>query len=308
MPTNLSGLQVAGVPTMGMGSLPFTTGSVFFVSSGSGSNGNTGAADSPFATLAYAYSKCTAAKGDQVVLMPNHAEVYTASETFNTAGVTVFGLGVGNNRPTFTLGTATSTRFLVSGNNNSFYNIVFKANFLAIVAAFRVTATNCVIQNCAFWDNSSVLNFLNIVNTTGADNSADGLTFINNEVINLGVTSNNTTILGVGSIDRLVFSNNYLKWAVQNDVAMGIILGTGKSATNLRCEYNLGYRPNTTTSGGSLINIDTASTGVVANNYVQTLTTSSDLLFNATAVFAAFNNYVSGVLGASGFLRPAADS
>ena len=44
--THLSGLEVAGVPTQGMGgALPLTTSNYFFVSSVSGSDGNTGAAN-----------------------------------------------------------------------------------------------------------------------------------------------------------------------------------------------------------------------------------------------------------------------
>jgi hypothetical protein len=54
-----------------------------------------------------------------------------------------------------------------------------------------------------FRDTSSVLNFLNIVKSTGAANTVDGLTFNDNKVINLGVTSNNTTILTANDIDRL---------------------------------------------------------------------------------------------------------
>jgi hypothetical protein len=52
-------------------------------------------------------------------------------------------------------------------------------------------------------DTSSVLNFLNIVKSTGAANTVDGLTFNDNVVVNLGVTSNNTTILTANDIDRL---------------------------------------------------------------------------------------------------------
>jgi hypothetical protein len=46
-------------------------------------------------------------------------------------------------------------------------------------------------------------------------------------VNNLGVTSNNTTILTANTIDRLTFKGNNLKWAVQNDVAIGIIVTAG---------------------------------------------------------------------------------
>jgi hypothetical protein len=146
------------------------------------------------------------------------------------------------------------------------------------------------------------------VKSTGAANTVDGLTFSNNYVKNLGVTSNNTTILTANDIDRLTIKGNYLKWAVQNDKAIAVIVTAGV-LTNLICTDNMGYRPNTTTAGGSLINVGgTTSTGIVARNYVQTLTTTVDLLFTTTVGLAAFENRVTGVVGASGFLIPAVDS
>lgn len=65
--THLSGLEVAGVPTMGIGGLPPWTGNWFFVSEATGSDGNTGAADQPFATLAHAQLAATANQDDVVV-------------------------------------------------------------------------------------------------------------------------------------------------------------------------------------------------------------------------------------------------
>ena len=136
----------------------------------------------------------------------------------------------------------------------------------------------------------------------------DGLTFTDNVVKNLGVTSNNTTILSANDIDRLTISRNYLRWAVQNDKAIAAIITAGV-VTNAILADNWCYRPNTTTAGGSLITVGgTTSTGIVARNYVQTLTTTSDLLFTTTVGLAAFDNRVTGAVGASGFLIPAADS
>lgn len=66
--TNLTSLAVAGVPTIGTaGLLPFT-GNYFFVNETTGSDGNTGQADNPFATLTQALAKCTAGNNDVVFL------------------------------------------------------------------------------------------------------------------------------------------------------------------------------------------------------------------------------------------------
>ena len=276
-----------------------------------GSDGNKGTFDSPFSTLNYAITQCVANRGDIIFIKPGHAETVSSATAlnFNVAGVAIVGLGLGSNRPKFTIDTANTATIPVSADNISVQNCQFVANFLSIAACFTLsTAKEFTVQNCYFYDTSSILNFLNIVKATGAANTVDGLTFTDNVVKNLGVTSNNTTILSANDIDRLTISRNYLRWAVQNDKAIAAIITAGV-VTNAILADNWCYRPNTTTAGGSLITVGgTTSTGIVARNYVQTLTTTSDLLFTTTVGLAAFDNRVTGAVGASGFLIPAADS
>lgn len=274
-------------------------------------NGGDGSSPSnAVGTLAAATAKASA--GDKIVLMDGHAENISAATTLTTvAGLRIIGLGDprSSRRPTITFDTANTAALTISKDDISFENVIFVANFLAIAAPFVLTtAKNFRVTNCEFRDTSSVLNFLNIVKSTGAANTVDGLTFNYNRVINLGVTSNNTTILSANTIDRLTMIGNNLNWAVQNDKAIGVIMTAG-ILTNLDCGYNKGYRPNTTTAGGSLITVTgTTSTGWVYNNYVQTLTTTSDLLFTTTVGLSAFENRVSGAVGATGFVIPAVDS
>jgi len=96
--------QMGGVPVGG----EFTTGSVFFVDSNTGSNSNDGKSpDTAFATLDYAIGQCTASKGDIIYLMPGHAETTTAIAV-DVAGVSIKGLGRGSARPTITATTGAS--------------------------------------------------------------------------------------------------------------------------------------------------------------------------------------------------------
>jgi hypothetical protein len=308
------GVLVRGVPIV-----QTHPGRVFWLSNATtglanqrgGSDGNKGNFNDPYSTLNYAVTQCVANRGDVILAKPGHAETISSATAaaMSIAGVAVVGLGVGSNRPKFTLDTANTATIAVSADNVSFQNCQFVANFLSIAACFTLsTAKNFTVENCSFTDTSSVLNFLNIVKSTGAANTVDGLTFNDNTVINLGVTSNNTTILTANDIDRLTMQRNYMKWAVQNDKAIGIIVTAGV-LTNLICTDNMGYRPNTTTAGGSLITVGgTTSTGIVARNLVQTLTTTTDLLFTTSVGLAAFENRVTGVVGATGFVIPAVDS
>lgn len=276
-----------------------------------GSDNSRGTFNEPFATLNYAISQCGSNAGDVIMVKPGHAEnIATATATnANVAGVAVIGLGIGTNRPTFIFTTANTATIPVSVANFSFSNCIFAANFLSIAACFTLsTAAEFTVERCLVRDTTSILNFLNIVKSTGAANTIDGLVFSDNVVKNLGVTTNNTTILTANDVDRLTMERNYLKWAVQNDVAIGVIVTTGV-LTNLLARDNVGYRPNTTTAGGSFINVGgTTSTGAVIRNYIQTLTTATDLLFTTTVGLAAFENRVTGVVGATGFVIPAVDS
>jgi hypothetical protein len=311
---------VGGVMLRGLPIVQTHPGKVFWVSNNTtgllagqrgGSDGNRGDFNSPFATLAYAMTQCVANRGDIIFVKPGHAESVTSATALplQRRGRRHRRPRRRLGRPTFTVSTANTATIAVSADNVSVQNCIFVANFLSIAACFTLsTAKEFTVEAATSTTPALVLNFLNIVKSTGAANTVDGLTFNDNVVKNLGVTSNNTTILTANDIDRLTMKRNNLNWAVQNDKAIGVIVTAG-ILTNLDCGYNRGYRPNTTTAGGSLINVGgTTSTGWVYNNYVQTLTTTTDLLFTTSVGLAAFENRVTGRVGATGFVIPAADS
>lgn len=71
--THLSGLEVAGIPTFGIGGAPMFTGNWYFVDAINGNDGNTGAADSPLATIYVAFSKMVSGNNDVCVIVGNGA-------------------------------------------------------------------------------------------------------------------------------------------------------------------------------------------------------------------------------------------
>lgn len=294
-------------------------GKVFWVYNGTalqggqrnGSDANRGTFNSPFATVAYAISQCTAGRGDIVMVKAGHAETISDATTFaaNISGVAIVGLGAGDLRPTFTFSTANTATIPVSAANVAVVNCKFVANFLSIAAPFTLsTAKNFTLQACDFFDGSGVLNFLNIVKSTGAANTIDGLTVVDTSWNGLGTTSVNSFILTANDIANCVLRRNRVKLARTVDAAI-LMTVTAGVLTNLECGDNFAYSGQTTTANGSLINVGgTTSTGWVYRNSVQTLTTTSDKLFTTTVGLSAFENRVTGVVGASGFLIPAADS
>lgn len=76
--THLSGLEVAGVPIITSGGLPFFTGNYWFVNPAAGSDGNTGSADSPFQTIYQAYNSAASGNNDVIVIVGNGATSGTA--------------------------------------------------------------------------------------------------------------------------------------------------------------------------------------------------------------------------------------
>lgn len=289
-----------------------TTGNIYFVNSATGADSAGGGQnpDAPFATVAYALTQVSANNGDRIYVMPGHAEAIADATSFAAAiaGVQVIGLGVGSSRPTITLGTANTATVAVSAANVSFENMVFVANFLSIAACFTLAAAkNFALRNCLFSETSNVLNFLNIVKSTGLANTVDGLTVADCKWNGLGTTSVNALILSANDIDSLTVLRNVVKLARTADAAM-IVISAGV-LTNADVGDNKLYTAQTATSNGSLINVGgTTSTGFVYSNRVQTLTTSSDKLFTTTVGLGAFENRVSGAVGATGFVIPAADT
>ena len=297
-----------GAPVLG---IPRGRGKDYYVSSLVGAAGSSGLG--PYAavtTIKLALAKCTANNGDRIIVLPGHSEALanTTDLDLNKAGVEIIGLGVGEKQPKITIGTANTATITVSADDVTVRNIHVVANFLSIAAAFTsAAAKNFSMEWCRFTDTSSVLNFLNIFKGTGGANTNDGLEMSDCLWDGKGTTSVNAAILVANTVDRLVAVRN--KWKSETTVDQAWIVVTTGILTNADIGDNKGYRQNTATSNSSLINVaGTTSTGWVYRNYIQSLTTTTDKLFTTTVGLAAFENRVSGAVGATGFVIPAVDS
>src|SRR5574341_1596957 len=92
------GVSLRGVPLSQV-----QKGTVYWVYNGTvlptnhknGSDGNNGTFSAPFATLDYAIGRCTANRGDIIVVKEGHAENVTTANgiDLDVAGITVIGLG-----------------------------------------------------------------------------------------------------------------------------------------------------------------------------------------------------------------------
>lgn len=312
MATNFpNGVSSQGVPVIP--SIPLSTGTYFFVSSLVGSDSATGRdKQHPLATVQAAVNKCSAGKGDVILVMPGHAETISAATTLQVtiSGVQIVGIGTGLLRPTFTFAVANTATITISAPNVSWTNCHFIANFLNVASAFTLgtTAKDFAINNCSFIDNSASLNFLCIVTTSATANSADGLAFTNNYVFGLAATDG-AVISILCATARVQISDNVVdKAGVTSDAGHLVTLSTFATLgirvlRNIVSMISLASQATGSLGTGS----STASSGMVADNYVAQIDTSTALLWTAGSKISFIQNFVSGAADKSGTIFPAAD-
>lgn len=308
-----------GVTIRNLPILQTNPGQVFFVNNSGvlpdncygASDYNKGTYTAPMSTIAGALAQCVADRGDIIFLMPGHAETVSAASglTISKAGVTIVGLGFGTKRAKITLGTANTATIAVTADNVAIKNVLLVPNFLDIATCFALTtAANFTLDTCEFSYGTS-LDFVSCVSTNTTSNNADGLTIMGCIWRDVA-TSNTSMVLMNGTNDRVTFDSNYVNLGVNNNKACLVNIANGKIITNLYMVNNRVYRLNTDTATGGILLHTNGSTnsGIVAGNFAQHADTAAELLITASSGLGVFNNYASGVAGASGYLLPAADS
>ena len=124
------------------------------------------------ATLDACIGYTTASRGDNIFIAPGHTESLTAAAAIamDVAGVKVFGLGTGNNRPVFTFAsTDNSATWTISGDNCALKNVVLVCNDDGLTNALVVTGNNCDID-IEFQDTSAAIEAATAVRLDTADN------------------------------------------------------------------------------------------------------------------------------------------
>jgi hypothetical protein len=139
-----------------------TTGSIFFVHSGTGTNaaGYGNNPDSPVASIDYAVGLCTADKGDVIYVMPGHTETVSAAGglDLDVAGITIRGIGNGTLQPKVLSDTATTADIDVDAANITVENIHFVSGFADIAVGIDVNATDFTVRKCRFSQSAVDLN------------------------------------------------------------------------------------------------------------------------------------------------------
>ena len=314
------GITIQGMPI----TMAFATGQrslgntaltgVWWVDSANGLDGNNqGTYVLPLKTLGRALALATA--NDIIMLKPGHAETISsataASGAWNVAGVSIVGLGVGGQRPSFTLDTATTSTINVSAANMSVTNCQFIANFAAIVALFTITtAIGFSFYNNVVADTASNKNFLAIFVTDATANHADKLLVDSNKFYLLA-TSGVVQLYQPGAgADQVVINNNF--WSTPTTNAAAAIALSTFAHTNFLVTNNIFNMTNIAATATAIIITGTgASTGFVYNNLAFSVANAggtTNLLFTTGTGLRFHGNYTSDTADTSMYLLPVADS
>ena len=166
----------------------------------------------PFATLDYAIGQCTANRGDVIVVMENHAETLTAASAvnFDLAGITVIGLGNGDDRPTFTFTTAAAANVLVGAANIELTNLVFLSNLASQTTMITING------------------------------SGDGANIHHNE-FREGTATHQASIIMTGVADDVRIEDNYFYEPTAGNGDYAIQIAAGGAPARLKINRNFIY-------------------------------------------------------------------
>ena len=309
------GLLVRGLPVTQV-----HPGRIFWVNNSSvlpdggigGSNGNDGTYLRPFSTIDYAVSRCTASRGDIVLVMPGYTQTITAAAEIglDVAGVAVIGLGAGSLRPTITFGTNATADIDVSAANISIQNFIFIANVASCATCFEmVSATDFTVEHCEFRDAAATTGFINLIDTDAVANGNDGLYFCNNRWKSLDDIAATSALDIDEAIDRMVVNDNFIVCNQAVNSTPVLVDAATFNLTNVEIARNKVYRLGDAATGGILLETSsTASNGFVYDNKATCSDPTAILLITTGSKLGFHNNLVQGAEDLSGFVLPAIDA
>ena len=298
-----------GIENLVIRNMPLTMlypGKIFWVDGSSitpvdgavgGQDGGPGTFNRPFATIDYAIGKCTANRGDIIMVKPGYTESLSIASaiTVDVAGIAIVGCGLGSLRPQLTF-TATDATIVVSAANCSFINMQFVAGIADVVTGLSLTAAADGFSMEECWSTEGAVagtyNFIDVITlATGAnDLSWKNCTFIGND------TNNDSFITGVAHdgfyVDNCRFYSN-----VAQAAAVGLIDSSG-NVTNAEIK-NSSFRSNI--DGALWVDFNgAANSGIIKNCVVSSIDTAGAQNTLDFTGGHAFQCYMSGEADAWG--------
>ena len=275
-----------------------STGGRYWVDSVNGADTNSGMSpDTALATVDAAIGKCTANKGDIIYVTPTHAEtVSTAVVLFDldVAGVSIIGLGQGDQRPTFTFTHADAT-VVIGASSCRLSNLRFISNVEdhATALAIEAAAVGATVEHCYFADTSTGADCLVVI---AVEADADRLTITDNH-FNMVIGGEATECIALaGGCDRSLIARNiaYGDWKTggwlecSTAASLGLIV-VDNAVTNAE------------TGAGLCYNGHAGNTGMIARNIFNGSKDGTEPIATVTAMHVN-ENYMTDLPAASGII------
>jgi len=239
-------------------------GDIYYVDSNTGADTSGGKSwDNALATIDAAIGKCTANKGDVILVAPGHAEnlITAAAIDADVAGITIIGLGAGSNRPTLTFKTSTAADIDIDAANITFQNLYFDLTGIdGIVAAIDVNAADFTIKDCEFLMADSGGQAVNAITTAAAAHRMK----VENCIFKSPDAGAEEAIKLLGAADGIIIKN----CRIYGDFSVAPIHNpTDNIATNILI---LGNYLQNDQSGDLALELVSAVTGAIINNLLVT--------------------------------------
>ncbi len=280
-----------GVSIRGLPILNTYGGNLFWVDSGSGSDGNDGTEKRPWATIDYAIGRCTASNGDIIMVKAGHAETLAANITMDVIGVQVIGLGHGTLRPTITVGAFDGTVAMTAANSVlANIRFVLEDTDDTVASAITITADGCVVEGC-----ETVVHATAQFTTHLTATDAQFVELRNNIFRSLHTASSTSGIVVDGCDDLIMVGNlidgHFTEHALDNS--------TPASADEILRAF-IGYNTiqnRSSTAGDLAVDLDAAATGQFVNNWVigGLATTDANYEVGDMAILESYVSDSSGV-------------
>ena len=242
------------------------TGNIFYVDSAAASASDTAgygySPDKPFATLNFAITQCTANQGDVIFCLPGHAEsINTAGGiTCDKAGVSIIGLGEGEDRPTITVGTSLDTAtILISAADVKIKNLIVQPGNDGVDVLVDINADGAILEGCEIRsDETNAYQFDTGIDINGGSGNAADRVIIRRCKI-MSIAAGAVQGIEIGAVeDGIRIEDN---WILGDFSVAGI--HSGSILTNCLIARNYIHNVN---AGDWAIELTAAATGLLADN------------------------------------------
>jgi hypothetical protein len=241
-----------------------TTGSVFFVDSSTGLSGNSGRdIKHPLATIDQAINKCTANKGDIIYAMPGHAEALGNNKTSlvpDIAGISIIGIGQGDDMPTIT-GSGVNSEIEVTADNIRFKNLRFEPGVDACLTGIDVNAHHFTMEDCVMDYKTATYDWVDYIDISAFDHAV----IRNNRFIAQAAAGANTAIHLVDANWVTIEGNTFIGY-----FAEAPIWNITTACIGIMINNNFIYNDDTANADNG-ISLQAACTGLIAHNTIMTL-------------------------------------